>query len=107
MFCPDLFLLKDTVLPNGWIFNFGASHSMEYSFTSYAVAQMAKQLGHKEDYAKLIKQAGYWRNTFDSESHFIRPKLPNGNFIADFDTLIAWRGISGRECISIYLVCPS
>ena len=40
----------------------------------------------------MINQAGYWRNIFDSETHFIRPKLPDGHFITDFDTLVAWRG---------------
>ena len=83
---------EDMILPNGWVFNFGASHTMEYSFTSYAVSQMAKQLGREADYAKLIKQACYWEKSFDKESHFIRPRLPNGSFIADFDTMIAWRG---------------
>jgi predicted alpha-1,2-mannosidase len=34
-------------LPNGWSFNFGASHTLEYSFSSYAVAQFAKQLKKK------------------------------------------------------------
>ena len=33
---------KDTIISNGWVFNFGASHTLEYSFSSYAVAQMAK-----------------------------------------------------------------
>ncbi len=51
----------DTTLSNGWVFNFGGSHTLEYCFSSFAVAQMAKGLGHEEDYRKLMQQAGNWR----------------------------------------------
>jgi len=83
---------QDTVLSNGWVFNFGGSHTLEYAFSSYAVAQFAKVLDHQHDYEKLMKQAGYYKNLFDPETKFIRPKLPNGEFIADFDPMQAWRG---------------
>jgi len=82
----------DTTLSNGWVFNFGGSHTLEYCFSSYAVAQMAKGLGHEEDYHKLMQQAGNWKLIFDPETHFIRPKYPDGTFIEDFDPLEGWRG---------------
>ena len=83
---------KDTTISNGWVYNFGASHTLEYCFSSYAVAQMAKSLGHTDDYKKLMGQADYWKNIFDPETRFIRPKHPDGKFIEDFDPLIAWLG---------------
>ena len=83
---------KDTVISNGWVFNFGASHTLEYSFSSYAVAQMAKGMGKDSDYQKLTKQAGYYRNLFDPETKFIRPKTEDGNFIKDFDSMKGWDG---------------
>jgi len=83
---------RDTTLSNGWVFNFGASHTLEYCFSSFAVAQMAKGLGQEEDYRKLMEQAGYWRALFDPETRFIRPKYPNGTFVEDFDPLEGWRG---------------
>lgn len=83
---------KDTTLSNGWVFNFGASHTLEYSFSSYAVAQMAKSLGKDKDYQKLMKQADYYRNIFDKETKFIRPKKEDGKFIKDFDPMKAWDG---------------
>ena len=83
---------KDTTISNGWVFNFGASHTLEYAFSSYAVAQMAKQMGKEEDYKKLTEQAGYWKNIFDPETRFIRPKLPNGEFIQSFDPMKPWDG---------------
>ncbi len=83
---------KDTTISNGWVFNFGASHTLEYSFSSYAVAQMAKAMNRDSDYEKLIAQAGYWKNIFDPETKFIRPKLPDGTFIEDFDPMKGWHG---------------
>ena len=82
----------DTTLSNGWVFNFGASHTLEYCFSSFAVAQMAKGLGQEEDYRKLMQQSGYWRNLFDPETRFIRPRHPDGTFVEDFDPLEGWRG---------------
>ncbi|TNF47109.1 MAG: glycoside hydrolase family 92 protein, partial [Bacteroidetes bacterium] len=83
---------KDTVLSNGWVFNFGASHTLEYAFSSYAVAQMAKQMGKNGDYEKLMKQAAYYKNLFDLETKFIRPKKEDGTFITAFDPMKAWDG---------------
>ena len=83
---------EETTISNGWVFNFGASHTLEYSFSSYAVAQMAKSLGHENDYQKLMNQADYWKNIFDPETKFIRPKLPNGEFIKEFNPMKPWDG---------------
>lgn len=83
---------KDTTISNGWVFNFGGSHTLEYAYTSYGVANFAKALGKTKDYQKLIRQAGAWKNLFDPETKFIRPKYENGSFIEDFKPMQAWRG---------------
>ncbi len=83
---------QDTIISNGWKFNFGASHTLEYAFSSYAVAQMAKKLGKEADYQNLMTQAEHWKNLFDTETKFIRPKLPDGNFIEAFDPMKPWDG---------------
>ena len=83
---------KDTTISNGWKMNFGTSHTMEYAFSSYAVAEMAKALGKNQDYEKLINQAGYYKNLFDTETKFIRPKREDGRFIEKFDPMKAWDG---------------
>jgi len=83
---------KDTAIANGWVFNFGSSHTLEYAFSSYAVAQMAKALGKEPDYEKLMKQATYYQNLFDPETKYIRPKMLDGTFIEKFDPMKAWDG---------------
>lgn len=71
---------------------FSVSHSLEYAFSSYAVAQMAKKLGKTEDYEKLMKLSNAWKVFYDDTSGFFRPKLKNGQFIKDFDPLAPWIG---------------
>ncbi len=83
---------QDTTISNGWVYNFGASHTLEYAYSSYAVAEMAKNLGREDDHHLLMKQAGYWENLFDEQTKFIRPKLPDGQFIPDFDPMKPWAG---------------
>ncbi|MEZ4994940.1 MAG: GH92 family glycosyl hydrolase [Saprospiraceae bacterium] len=83
---------KDTVLSNGWVFNFGSSHTLEYCFSSYAVAQWAQQRDDLASYNKLMQQAGYYKNLFDPDTRFIRPKLEDGTFISNFDPMKAWDG---------------
>lgn len=71
---------------------FSASHTLEYSYSAYAVAQFAKALGKTTDYEKLIKLADGWKLLYDKETTFIRPKYANGKFIKDFDPSQPWRG---------------
>lgn len=82
----------DTTLSNGWVFNFGASHTLEYCFSSFAVAEFAKALGKEEDKRILMRQANAYKLLFDPETRFIRPKNADGSFIDNFDPLEPWRG---------------
>ncbi|WP_029904495.1 GH92 family glycosyl hydrolase [Prevotella sp. 10(H)] len=71
---------------------FGTSHTLEYAFSSYAVAQFAKELGKTEDYEQLSKLAKSWKLIYDSSVKFMRPKDINGEFIKDFDPAQPWTG---------------
>ncbi|TKC06083.1 GH92 family glycosyl hydrolase [Pedobacter frigoris] len=71
---------------------FSASHTLEYSFSSYAVAQWAKLLGKKRDYQQLIQLSKGWQHLFNPELKLIQPKLENGAFIANFNPSKPWRG---------------
>ena len=83
---------KDTTISNGWVFNFGASHTLEYCFSSYAVGEWANAKGDLENAQKLFDQAGYYKNLLDPETKMIRPKYENGQFHTPFDPLKAWDG---------------
>jgi predicted alpha-1,2-mannosidase len=71
---------------------FSASHTLEYSYSSFAVAQFAKSLGKMQDYEQLMKLSQGWKILYDTETKFIRPKDANGNFVGDFDPSQPWRG---------------
>jgi predicted alpha-1,2-mannosidase len=79
-------------LPNGWVFIFGASHTLEYCFNSYAVGQFAKALGKTDDYELLTKLAGNYQLLYNPETRFMQPREKDGSFIKDFDEMIAWKG---------------
>ena len=96
----------DTTLSNGWVFNFGGSHTLEYTFSSYAVAQFANALGKEKDYQKLMKQAHYYKNIFDPETRFIRPRMPDGTFIDNFDPMQPWRGFQEGNAFQYTLYVP-
>ncbi len=71
---------------------FSASHTMEYSFSAYAAANMAKSLGYDDDYEKLMDLSNGWKKLYDEETGFIRPRDLDGNFIEDFNPAEPWRG---------------
>lgn len=84
--------LHNYVLPNGWITNFGASHTLEYSFAAYAASQLAESLGKSEEATQLRRYAEGYRLLFDEETGYIRPREENGEFMKEFDPMKAWLG---------------
>lgn len=85
---------------------FGASHTLEYSFSSYAVAQFAKQLGKTHDYKLLAKLSNGWKLLFDDETKLIRPKDTQGNFLKDFDPLAPWKGFQEGNAVQYTFYVP-
>lgn len=73
-------------------FMFSASHTLEYSFSAWAVAQWAQQLGKTDDYEKLMSLSKGWERLYDPSVNFIRPKQKDGSFISGFDPMQVWRG---------------
>lgn len=60
------------------------SKTLEYSYDDWCIAQMAKILNKNEDYEYFMKRSQGWKNLFDPETKFIRPKK-NGNWLEPFD----------------------
>lgn len=71
---------------------FSVSHTLEYSYTSWAVAQLAKALNKKQDYDKLMRLSKGWERLFDSKTCFIVPRNIDGSIIDKFNPMEAWRG---------------
>ncbi|MDO5571795.1 MAG: GH92 family glycosyl hydrolase [Bacteroidales bacterium] len=65
--------------------NESVSKTIEYSFDDYCIAVMAEKMD-KPNIAKIFyERAGYYKNLFDKNSGFLRPKDSNGNWIDSFN----------------------
>ena len=73
-------------------FMFSASHTLEYAYSAWAVAQWAKQLGKTDDYNRLMDLSKGWERIYDPSCNFVRPKKKDGTFIEDFNPMHVWRG---------------
>lgn len=60
------------------------SKTVEYAYNDWCMAQMAKKLGHEEDYQFYLKRAESYRNLLDGETGFFRGRMNNGQFMAGF-----------------------
>lgn len=98
--------LHDYVLPNGWVTNFGASHTLEYSFAAYAASQLAESLGKKTEAEQLKKYADGYKLLFDNETGYMRPREESGEFMKDFDPMKAWLGFQEGNAVQYTWYVP-
>ena len=64
--------------------NWSVSKTLEYAFDDWCIARLAKALGEEEIYKTFAKRANNWKNLYDTESTFLRPKDIDGNFTTPF-----------------------
>lgn len=60
------------------------SKTLEYAYDDWCVAQIASMVGKDEDYDYFMKRSQNWKNVFDWETGFMRPKK-NGGWDKPFD----------------------
>jgi predicted alpha-1,2-mannosidase len=60
------------------------SKTLEYAYDDWCIAQMAMILNKTEDYNYFIKRSQSWKNVFDWNTGFMRPKK-NGGWNKPFD----------------------
>lgn len=61
------------------------STTQEYNITDFAIAQLAKELGKKEDYKRFSKRSISYRKLFDSEFNLLRPKNHDGSWLSPYN----------------------
>jgi predicted alpha-1,2-mannosidase len=59
---------------------FGISHTLEYAYFDWCVAQMARSLGKTADAEKYSKKSQAYHNIFDQEKGWFRPKDKNSKW---------------------------
>ena len=61
------------------------SSTLESVYDDYAAADMARRMGKEEDDAYFAKRADYYKNLFDPETKFMRPRKADGTWKAPFN----------------------
>ena len=61
------------------------SIAMEYAVDDWGVAAMAKKMGKQEDADLYARRAMYYKQYFDNEIKFIRPKMDDGSWRTPYD----------------------
>ena len=62
-----------------------ATQLVELCYDDWCVAQLAKKLGKKKEYLFFLNRSKSYKNIFDKEIGFIRPKLAVGSWQTPFD----------------------
>jgi predicted alpha-1,2-mannosidase len=56
-------------------------NTLELAYDDWCIAQMAQELGKKDDYKLFMKRANNYKNLWDSETQFMRPKMADGSWL--------------------------
>lgn len=71
--------------------------TQEYSYDDYAVALLAKAMGDKQNYKKLMARTHNYRNLFDASTGFFRGRYANGKWLTPFDPYYPYYQYMYRE----------
>ena len=63
-------------------------NTMELAYDDWCIAQLAKELGKKEDYELFLGRASNYKNLWDKQTNFMRPKKADGSWL---------EALNGRE----------
>jgi predicted alpha-1,2-mannosidase len=70
------------------------SYTLEYAYTDWCAAQLAKAVGNNKDYEKYTRRGQAYQNIFDKDKGWFRPRQESGEWAAwpDSGRLKAWYG---------------
>ena len=60
-----------------------APNTLELAYNDWCIAQMAKALGREDDYELFVNRANNYKNVFDEETQFFRPRKANGSWLPE------------------------
>jgi len=70
------------------------SLTLEIAYDDWCVAQMAKKMGHEDDYKYFLNRSANYKNLFDKRIGFFRAKNSDGTWVEPFNPL-AYGGNGG------------
>ena len=63
------------------------SKTLEYAYNDWCIAQIANQVENVQVENEFMKRSEYYNNIYDTKSGYMRPRLANGTFRANFDPM--------------------
>ncbi|MCB0496836.1 MAG: GH92 family glycosyl hydrolase [Cyclobacteriaceae bacterium] len=63
------------------------SKTLEYAYDDWCIAQIAKKAGNLEVYNEFMKRSESYKNVYDPDIGYMRPKLSNGQWRATYDPM--------------------
>ena len=72
-------------------FHESVSHSLDYAYSDFCIATVAKQLGHTETAAHYAASSLSYRTLYDAQTGFMRARSTNGTFKEPFSPT-SWGG---------------
>ncbi|HEY6804422.1 MAG TPA: GH92 family glycosyl hydrolase [Pyrinomonadaceae bacterium] len=60
------------------------SKTLEYAYDDWCIAVVAKSLNHPDDYQRYMQRAQFYKNVFDRETGFVRPRT-NAGWLSPFE----------------------
>lgn len=71
--------------------------TVEYAYSDFSVALLAKELGDKENYDMLMNRSKNYRNLFDKSTGFMRGRWADGSWVTPYDPGIPYYVYMYRE----------
>jgi predicted alpha-1,2-mannosidase len=65
----------------------GCALTLHFAYEDWCMAQFAKGLGRQDAFDKYITRAGNYRNVFDPETGWMRPRELDGSWFSDFQPI--------------------
>lgn len=59
--------------------------TMEFAYDDWCIAQMAKALNKDDDYQLFMNRADYYKNVWDNQTNFMRPRMADGSWLEAID----------------------
>jgi len=78
--------------------------ALEYGLADWSIAQVAKKLGHLDDYNYFIQRSKAYKHYYDPETRFLRPKNLENQFRTPFDPLSIRDYVEGNAWQYLWLV---
>jgi predicted alpha-1,2-mannosidase len=63
----------------------GTTKTLEFAYSDYSIALLAKALGDKDTYNTMMKRSKNYKNVFDPQTELMRGRLADGTWVTPFD----------------------